>query len=327
MGYPDTGGSEEMEQRVVAVVRNGGRLLVVGWKGSNHSEETRRLEREGVVEFTELVPDKVGSNIHVLFTKFTGHASHSKMKSVAGKENVEARALTMGKIRALLSAAGRAADQLAPKTTHAKITPTIEIVEVGVRPVVDADVINVEVISPAPKPEPEPTKTEEVMPQQTASPAVVPSIQLPTATEVSPNILAFARDFMAAIGNNPEGVLGMKNTTAMIRKHFGEEANARTIPGDLLIGMTSEGKSKTGWYKPSRHLLELITRPQTTVEDLAKQAGAGRLSAALLLVNKKPQISERIDEIKAELAVLEAQLSTIVELEKTFAGVDELMKG
>ncbi|OHA99585.1 MAG: hypothetical protein A3E93_01400 [Candidatus Zambryskibacteria bacterium RIFCSPHIGHO2_12_FULL_43_12b] len=92
---------EELKEKVLEVASKGGRIIVIGWKGSNNDSNTRRLENAGYVEFRNDAPTRIDSRNHVLFTKFVKHATAFAVRKRTG--NYTSYFLQIGELREVLS--------------------------------------------------------------------------------------------------------------------------------------------------------------------------------------------------------------------------------
>jgi len=87
------------------VLKQGGKIVILGWKTSNHDKFTRKLEETGRVKFYEKDPISICSGSMLIWTRFVGHSLTDRFRNQAGIVS-HSRSLNTGEIRRFLRGAG-----------------------------------------------------------------------------------------------------------------------------------------------------------------------------------------------------------------------------
>lgn len=258
---------ENLKEKLVETVQKGGKVIVVGWKQSNHNHLTQRLAEAKIVLFSKQAPATVHERDFYLLSHFIPHAAQARIESRT--ERLVRQVLGLGQIKELL----RSLEQFLPKPVPAS--------EVQVR-------------------------RERVSAEETPAESVVPY----TEESAVSSERAFAADFMADVGGNPERTLTKYVVAALVRKHFGEEMLPRHIL-ELLEPIVKPGGKKVGSYKASTRLLDLATEVDAEPEDPLERA-------RWLIKQKSKHVAVR-DKLKRELQAAEAFLERIANAERLVA--------
>ena len=202
----------------------GRKVVIFGWKQSNHSPFTQELSDEKVRLF-ERLPDTLPQNVGVVIgTRFIRHA---EMDRVRKQHSGDLFTLPMGEIKRILVAC---ADVLAPapKAPRVREVPMVTAAPAAPLP------------APAPVQMPVTLKAE------------------PSEEEKMDTDHVFAKAFMEAVESGPHRSLS-RNVVAKLRKNiFGDQKSIEQLVRDKWLEPIKSEK-RVSSYKAGAHMLEIIT--------------------------------------------------------------------
>lgn len=98
------------------VLKASGKIVVLGWKASNHDEFTRKVENTGRVRFYNKDPISICSGNMLIWTRFVGHSSRNRLRNQPGIVS-HSNYLNMGELRRFLRGVGAMIlDESTPKS-------------------------------------------------------------------------------------------------------------------------------------------------------------------------------------------------------------------
>lgn len=205
-----------------AALRHGGRIVVVGWKGSNHNQKTLRLEKSGKVIFAagKRAKEVGGKTDLVILTRFVSH-SHTEAMQKKGL-NVYPHTVGLGIIRRVLN-----------ECTNLIATLT----------------------------EPEaPADPDDAAEEQLPVDSLAELEQFIMTTENNVETIdRFAMRFTEEAEAHAEELVSSYTLGKILQELKMCEKPVELVKTGYLKGITLPNKKKTGWYKATPKLLERLS--------------------------------------------------------------------
>ena len=265
-----------LRKQVGRRIRQGKKVVVIGWIGRNHNALTRFLSEQGLVKFIagdDLRRDALNSDCLVLSTRFRGHVVPG-----GGPGGSQWPVLNIGQIKSLL---GPIAEKLVSAARAARKKEKEEMQKI--------------LTPPAPLPAAQGAGQD----------------REPTQAEKETN---FAAAFVAACHHEPDGKLSRNKANDLLRKHFGPKTRASAFR-HLIQGVIREGTKKVGSYKPTERLLEIATHPDLEPSDPVDRARwlVGREPQ---IKKRLEDLKKEIEGLEKQLQKVERAKNLLSQLEK-----------
>jgi hypothetical protein len=313
---------ERVKTRVESCVKEGGRLVVLGWRSSNHNSFTRGLGKRVLFLDEDVRMSSVPQNTGVILT--TRWASHMDGEQLKRRGLPKPIKLEVGQIRSVLEfSLGSKKILPSPPLPPA---PNDEISSVGA-PTDPVPAVKVTVKEKTP-------------------------LGPPSAAEI-----ALARLFYAEIGSsNPDECVARIRVWEMVRASYGESAPSSLdilINRELLVGIVKEGSKRVSCYKAGIRLLgifmdladeqpvavvatEKVTEAVASPGSLEMPMELKPLEKLFQLISSKDELLSRqsslveeiarIETLKAELSLVEDGLVKVVEAERLLGQIRSLVE-
>jgi len=290
---------QKIAQSIRRVIADSQIVVVVGWKSSNHGEETRGYSPRRIrfVDITGQVtpPDLPLNTGLVLKTRFVRHGTVTEANVPSGAESLN-QPLGIGKLRVIL---GSCQDVLVNSVNGEN---------------------NAEGRPPVPEP-PKPAEQPATVPENETDPANNPdnSVPPPSSTKTGKAALtdilvlkAFCIAYERIV--QVHGAQISSHQTSKLIKRFWPEARASVVATGLrrqlfLVGRSGTG-SKVGFYEMGPAMQELL-KPVHQEDDPDLAFATDKLSSLSALVRDEPVLRERRQELTSALEEVEAKLARI----------------
>ena len=288
-------------QRIRHVLEKGKKLVVLGWRDSNHDSHTREISREGLVVFCHEAPSKLGSNVGlVISNKFI---SHKDLERIRVHTQISPGILSNGEIKRLLRACSDLTHPLVAKPLFVPVVPSKKV---------EAPRFITLTIPEVEKP-------------LTALLDQGPKQEIEVESEP---IKKFAQLFKTEAAKSQDGFVGKKVVGKLLRE-AGIDAgrNSVLVAQGWLEPCVSEGSRNVGKYRATSKLRELeggwseVAIPVTPVN----QSTTDPLARAQLLVAERAQVENEISLHENAILELREKLERIKKAEGLLAQLRDLI--
>jgi len=297
---------EALIQTVGEVLGKNQKVVVVGWRDSNHSPETREIARTGLVEFVLDPPSRFGSNVGlILFTKFHGHAKFYQLRK---NSFVHPVILSNGTIKKILEGSRDSFVKAQDRITKEKLKAGTDLSwPVAVSAVVNHLTADIKPTSIAEHPQ------EQVMSE---NPTETP-VTLPPST---PDFEKFKRLFTEQ-SEVENGMVG-KVTLGNIRRQCGLEkvSNHDLVKQGYVISVVSEGRTHAGRYRAGAKMTSEVTPPHRAQEI------NDPIVKARILIGNEAMVMDEIRTIETRLENLKLELTRIKEARELIERIENMFK-
>lgn len=285
--------------RVRSTLEKGLNIAVIGWKDSNHSNETRAIAKTLKVRFYQEIPREIGSSIGlVLLTKFNGHAYHPKLDRYA---HIHPSCIPNNQIKSVLGECKDLIFKAVPVESDIVFnTPVGRVPTVATKEVLIPDfTVSVEstirsIVAPV--------STEGIMTKE-----VTQEIQSSVAEEVA-DLNKFNRLFLEAF--NEGGPVG-KITLGKIRRDCGMTSwsNAVLAKKGLIEGVLGEGRNKVGRYKPTEKLIS--QHAKTGESRRVTISPEDPLYEVYVLIESEDSVKSNFTRLNQEMQLLQIEIDAL----------------
>lgn len=289
-----------LAQKIISALQRDERIVVIGWRDSNHNRETRLLARTGLVQFVLDSPGHFGSNTGlVISTKFT---SHSMFDQVRKWSDIHPVVLSNGEIKRLLFGCKDEFLKTEARIIREKSKVAMEDLTL---PVV------VHFVATGTSKQQPPTLTQGV--------SMETSIPEDRKEEVK-DYTKFVELFLnqASITG---GMVG-KEAVGKIRRACGLDnvTNAELVKRGYLVAVVSDGCKNAGRYRAGT-----MMSGQSTVETKALEC-KDPLIKARILIGTEAMVMDEIRTIETRLEELELELARIKEAKQLIERIENMFK-
>ncbi len=285
---------EALLQKTRRVLASHKKLVVVGWRDSNHDRRTRKLIKRGMVVFCHKAPDQFGSSVGLVVCN--PFISHSEFERIKVQVETHPVVITNGEIKRLLSDCTDLLQQLVAKT----------LVVADAKNCVDSEA---------------PSTPKLPVLEETFTTLLNQGPQEEKKTMEPESMQRFAQLFKAEAERTRDGLVG-KNTLGRIREEAGIAAsNTVLVEKGWLVPHTSEGATNVGKYSATPKLTDLMVGGISVLPPSADPVVRARS-----LVAERAQVVSDITLQKVRLLELEEKLKKIEETQAVLARLEDLMK-
>lgn len=311
-------------KKIRQVLSEGKNIAVMGWKASNHGDETRRFEETGRIVFYQNPPTKVGPTVGlVVFVRFKKHSIPSGIKRNA---EIQPGHIPNNQLKSILLAC----EDLIVSTRTDSVIEDIT----SVAPVVKKEQVvtrEISVTVPEIVPEPEAETSEPITEENEQMLEHKDEMQLSEKVE-KPDYDKFVRLFMAK-ANEENGLVG-KNNLGDIRRVCGlvNVSNGDLVKSNWLVAIVGDGKTNVGQYKASE---KMIARSVELAAEENKVAikPTDPLYAVYALINSEEKLRARktmalqeMDDKRREVDEIDATLVKIKQAKETLQNLASLVQ-
>lgn len=278
-----------LEQNVRSALGQGKVVVVLGWKESNHDDFTRALSQGGKVLFYEESPGSLSQKVgFVIFTKFTGHGTFSRVRTVTPTHPV---VLGNGHIKRILESCKDVLEtSVVSPVEEEKLSSAI----IDPKPAVVASISKFEVQTEVVQVAPEEKKME----------------------DMSGFILAFMKE-----ADRRGGSVG-RNTLGNIRRAHGINlSNPDLVRSGWILPIISEGQTGVGSYRASEKMLKEAGRVPET-EPVADPT----FVQVKAFIARGASLEEQIFQLELQLEELKKELDRVTAAKELLAKLTELTK-
>lgn len=285
--------------RIRNALEEGKKLVVLGWRDSNHDNGTKKISKEGRVVFCHEAPSNLGSSVGlVVSNKFI---SHKALQRISVHTEVYSGVLTNGEIKRLLNAC---ADLL-----HPVAKPLI------VKTVVPSKEVETPKLA---------TLTIPVM-EKTLTALLDQGPEMEVIVEVQP-IIKFAQSFKAEADKNKDGLVGKKTVGKLFREAgLDMNRNSDLVVLGFLESFVSEGSKHVGKYRATNKLRQLVDG-WSCIPIPANEPTTDPFTRAELLVAERSQVEEEIASHENAVLGLREKLEKIQKAEELLTQLRDLVK-
>lgn len=298
---------DALVRKVRLVLSNGLNVAIIGWKESNHSDETREMAKTERIRFYWEIPKEVGPSFGlILWAKFVGHAHPPKLARYA---KIHPTVIPNGRIKSVLAECKDLIVRIVVPVTAETVfgtpvggTPTIIVPNIKPSDVVPIaePLAHLETSIVDENPQGEETEMDK------GDMDSVVADQTPTE---KPDIDKFKRLFLQAV-DEEDGLVG-KKALGDIRRQCGMTnwSNASLVLKGWVEAVVGEGRTKAGRYKPSQKLWEEFKE-----ESSSARVTIGKddpLYAVYALIASEESVRQDQGRVIAELAAKQIELEQI----------------
>lgn len=294
--------------KVRSVLSQGLNVAIIGWKESNHSDETREMAKTERIRFYWEIPKEIGSTFGlILWAKFVGHAHPQKLARYA---KIHPTVITNGRIKSVLAecrdlivgivvpvnaeivfntSVGKTPTEVVQKIKQSDSVPVTE-------PLAH---LQVNVVDENPQSEGEMDKGDmEWLKSAEPLPAEKPDID------------KFKELFLQAV-DEEDGFVG-KRALGDIRRQCGMTnwSNKSLVNKGWIEPVVGEGRKKAGRYKPSQTLWEEF-KQESQVPVRVTIGKEDPLYAVYALIASEGSVRQDQARVIAELAAKQVELEQI----------------
>lgn len=300
---------DALVKKVRSVLSQGLNIAVIGWKESNHGDETRAMAKTGRIRFYWEIPKEIGPSFGlILWSKFVGHAHPPKLARYA---DIHPTVIQNGQIKSVLTECKDLIVKIVSPVTAEMVfgTPVGKIPAVTVPNTKPSEAVpiaeplaHLETSIVDQNPQGEETEMDKGDMDSVSTVDQTPAEK--------PDIDKFKKLFLQAV-DEEDGFVG-KKALGDIRRQCGMTnwSNASLVLKGWVEAVVGEGRTKAGRYKPSQKLWEEF-RAESHVPTRVTISSDDPLYAVYALIGSEEGVRQEQRRVVAVLAAKQAELDQI----------------